>query len=118
MNPSELIHKQLREELALYKMMVNASLDSITLIDRNYIYNIVTDAYVKSRQLKREDIVNHTTGHILSEESCNNLGISTAVGPLNADSRYILHHENRQNWNDLKPRKRIHKQQMRSQQYS
>ena len=57
MNPSDLIHKQLEHELSLYKMMVNASLDSITLIDRNYTYRIVTDAYTRARQLKKKDIL-------------------------------------------------------------
>ena len=60
MNPKDLVHKKLKHELALYKMMVNASLDSITLIDRNYKYCIVTDAYTRARQLKKEEILNHT----------------------------------------------------------
>jgi GGDEF domain-containing protein len=60
MNPKDLVHKKLEHELALYKMMVNASLDSITLIDRDYKYCIVTDAYTRARQLKKEEILNHT----------------------------------------------------------
>ncbi len=68
MNPNDLIHKQLEHELSLYKMMVNASLDSITLIDRNYTYRIVTDAYTKARQLKKEDILNHSVADVWGKE--------------------------------------------------
>ncbi len=68
MNPPDLIHKQLKEELTLYKMMVNASLDSITLIDRNYTYKIVTDAYVKARQLKKNEIINHTVPDVWGDQ--------------------------------------------------
>ncbi len=68
MNPNELVHKKLEHELALYKMMVNASLDSITLIDRNYKYKIVTDAYTRSRQLKKKEIINHTVAEVWGEK--------------------------------------------------
>ena len=68
MNSNDLIHKHLEHELSLYKMMVNASLDSITLIDRNYNYRIVTDAYVRTRQLKKEDIINHTVADVWGEQ--------------------------------------------------
>ena len=73
MNPPDLIHKQLKEELALYKMMVNASLDSITLIDRNYTYKVVTDAYVRARQLKRNEIVDHTVAEVWGDEIFNEI---------------------------------------------
>ena len=68
MNPPDLIHKKLKEELALYKMMVNASLDSITLIDRNYTYRIVTDAYVRDRQLKKNEIVDHSVSEVWGDK--------------------------------------------------
>ena len=64
MNPNILIHKQLEHELSLYKKMVNASLDSITLIDRNYTYRIVTDAFMRARQLKKEEILNHSVADV------------------------------------------------------
>ena len=64
MNTNNLIHKKLEHELELYKMMVNASLDSITLIDRDYKYCIVTDAYTRARQLKKEEILNHTVANV------------------------------------------------------
>ncbi|BBO75769.1 hypothetical protein DSCW_31860 [Desulfosarcina widdelii] len=68
MNTKNLIHKKLEHELELYKMMVNASLDSITLIDRGYKYLIVTDAYTRARQLKKEEILNHTVADVWGEK--------------------------------------------------
>ena len=58
-----------QQELQLYKMMVNAALDSVTLIDRNYTYKIVTDAYLGARQLKKENILNHTVVDVWGKEA-------------------------------------------------
>ncbi len=68
---NNLVHKQLEHELYLYKTMVNASLDSITLIDRNYTYRIVTDAYIRARQLNMEDILNHTVADVWGDDIFN-----------------------------------------------
>ena len=64
MNTEDALDKETQHELTLYKMMVNASHDSITLIDRNYTYRIVTDAYLNSRKLTKDKIVNHTVAEI------------------------------------------------------
>ncbi len=58
-----------QQELELYKLMVNAALDSVTLIDRNYTYKIVTDAYLGARQLKKENILNHTVVDVWGKEA-------------------------------------------------
>jgi predicted signal transduction protein with EAL and GGDEF domain len=50
-------------------MMVNAALDSITLIDRDYTYRIVTDAYLGARQLEKENILNHTVEDVWGKET-------------------------------------------------
>jgi predicted signal transduction protein with EAL and GGDEF domain len=68
MNSTDLVHKQLEHELTLYKEMVNASLDSITLIDRNYKYCIVTNSFTQSRQLNKEDILNQSVADVWGEE--------------------------------------------------
>lgn len=60
MNRNEPLRDDLYQELSLYKLMVNAALDSITLIDRNYTYRIVTDAYLGARQLEKTHILNQT----------------------------------------------------------
>jgi PAS domain S-box-containing protein len=62
-------HEDIHHELVLYKMMVNAALDSITLIDRNYIYRIVTDAYLGARKLKKEEVLNHTVADVWGKEA-------------------------------------------------
>jgi len=67
-NPDELDRAELEQELLLYYAMVNASLESITLVDRNYSYRIVNDAYIKARHLKKEDILNHTVAEVWGEE--------------------------------------------------
>jgi len=59
----------IHHELVLYKMMVNAALDSITLVDRNYTYRIVTDAYLGARQLKKDAILNHTVADVWGKEA-------------------------------------------------
>jgi predicted signal transduction protein with EAL and GGDEF domain len=56
-------------ELDLYKMMVNAALDSITLIDRSYTYRIVTDAYLNAREMKKDRILNRTVADVWGEEA-------------------------------------------------
>jgi PAS domain S-box-containing protein len=68
MTPNELVHKKLEHELSLYKKMVNASLDSITLIDRNYIYRIVTKAFTKARKQSQNEILNHSVADIWGQE--------------------------------------------------
>ena len=62
-------HEDIDHELTLYKMMVNAALDSITLIDRNYTYRIVTDAYLGARKLEKEDILNHAVEDVWGKET-------------------------------------------------
>ena len=66
------LHEDIYHELSLYKMMVNAALDSITLIDRDYTYKIVTDAYLGARQLKKENILNHRVEEVWGKEVFNN----------------------------------------------
>ena len=61
-------NKRLKHELYLYQTMVNASLESITLIDKDYRYCIVNDAYIKARHLKKEDILNKTVATIWGKE--------------------------------------------------
>lgn len=68
MNRRTDLHEELYSELSLYKMMVNAALDSVTLIDRDYTYRIVTDAYLGARQLKKENILNHTVKDVWGKE--------------------------------------------------
>ncbi len=67
-NLDRLDNKQLKHELRLYQTMVNASLESITLLNRNYRYCIVNDAYIKARHLKKEEVLNHTVANVWGTE--------------------------------------------------
>ncbi len=60
----DLDFKQLSKELMKYKLMTNSSKDYITLIDRNYVYQAVNDAYLEARNLKRENVIGHTVAEV------------------------------------------------------
>lgn len=65
---NDFYHKHPEEQLSLYKMMVDACLDSITLIDRNYKYKIVNEPYINARQLKKEEVLNHSVSDVWGKE--------------------------------------------------
>ncbi len=58
----------LEHELFLYRTMVNAAVEPITLIDRNYTYRIVNEAYIQARNLKREEVLNHSVVDVWGQE--------------------------------------------------
>ena len=58
----------LEHELFLYQTMVNAAVEPITLIDRNYTYRIVNEAYIQARNLKREEVLNHSVADVWGQE--------------------------------------------------
>jgi len=60
--------EQLEHKLSLYQTMVNAAVEPITLIDRNYTYRIVNHAYTEARNLKKEEVLNHTVADVWGEE--------------------------------------------------
>ncbi len=55
-----------------YEYIVNISKDFITLISRNYIYEIVNDAYCREIDKKREEIINRSVAEIWGDERFNN----------------------------------------------
>ncbi len=59
--------RKINDELMKYMLMTNSSKDYITLIDNNYIYQAVNDAYLEARNLKREDVIGHTVAEIWGE---------------------------------------------------
>ena len=64
----KLDQKRLEHKLFLYQTMVNAAVEPITLIDRNYTYRIVNDAYTEARNLNKEDVLNHTVADVISRK--------------------------------------------------
>lgn len=72
-NPDDLDGKRLEQELTLYKRMVNASHDSITLIDRNYVYQVANNAYINARKMRGEEILHHSVAAVWGNEVFNEL---------------------------------------------
>lgn len=67
-NHTDLSRQELEHELALYHNMVNSSHDSITLIDRNYVYRVVNESYIRGRKKKKEEILDRTVSQVWGEE--------------------------------------------------
>ena len=71
-NPAPPDARRLEQELTLYRSMVNASHDSITLICRKYIYRVVNDSYIQGRKKKREEVLDHSVAEVWGEEVFRN----------------------------------------------
>jgi PAS domain S-box-containing protein len=56
-----------------YEFIVNSSRDFNTLINRNYQYEAVNDAYCEAHGLKREDLIGRTVGEIWGDETFQNI---------------------------------------------
>jgi PAS domain S-box-containing protein len=56
------------EDLHKYERIVAASNDHMSLIDRNYVYQVVNDAYLRSHDIKREDIIGHSVPELFGQE--------------------------------------------------
>ncbi|PIS18421.1 MAG: hypothetical protein COW19_04210 [Zetaproteobacteria bacterium CG12_big_fil_rev_8_21_14_0_65_55_1124] len=64
-------HKQLESSMQKYSFIANASQDFMNLIDRNYVYQSANDAFLKERNLNREDVIGRTVADIWGEETFN-----------------------------------------------
>jgi len=60
--------KQAEDKLSRYERIVAASNDHMAMIDGNYVYQAVNDAYLKSMNKAREDIIDHSVPEILGQE--------------------------------------------------
>lgn len=60
--------KQAEEKLRRYERIVAASNDHMAIIDKNYVYLAVNDAYLKSMNKKREEIIDHSVPEIFGQE--------------------------------------------------
>lgn len=52
--------QEIQADLQEYRKMVNASKDSLTLVDRQYIYRAVNDAYLSHKKILRKDMIGKT----------------------------------------------------------
>jgi len=60
--------KQAEAELHKYKHIVSSSSDHLALLDKNYVYQMVNDAYLKAQNKKIEDIVGHSVPELFGQE--------------------------------------------------
>jgi len=61
-------HKQAEKALQMSDSIVNASNEHMSLLDRNYIYKSVNDAYLRAHLKKRDDIVGYSVADILGQD--------------------------------------------------
>jgi PAS domain S-box-containing protein len=60
--------KQAESKLRRYERIVAASNDHMAMIDRNYVYQAVNDAYLNSLNKAREDIIGHSVPEVFGQE--------------------------------------------------
>lgn len=60
--------EQAEERLRRYERIVAATTDGISLIDRNYVYQVVNQAYLDWHEKSHDQIVGHTVGELLGKE--------------------------------------------------
>lgn len=60
--------KQTEAILRKYERIVSATPDHISLLDRNYIYQVVNQAYLKDHGRRYEEIVGHSVSELLGPE--------------------------------------------------
>lgn len=65
--------KQAEEGLRRYERIVAATPDLMALIDRDYVYQAVNDAYLKAYARGREQIIGHTVAELMGVDIFENL---------------------------------------------
>ncbi|MFP4437130.1 MAG: PAS domain S-box protein [Chloroflexaceae bacterium] len=60
--------KQAEEMLHQYRRIVSVTPDAVSLLDRNYVYQIVNDAYLHLNVKAYEEIVGHSVANLLGRE--------------------------------------------------
>jgi len=58
-----------REAWRQYEFIADAAKDLMTLVNRDYIYEAVNEAYARAHRLKREDIISRTISEMWGEKS-------------------------------------------------
>ncbi len=59
---------QLQQELRRYEEIISSTPDMISLVDRNYVYQIVNDAYLKNYRKSREELIGKTVRDVVGDE--------------------------------------------------
>jgi PAS domain S-box-containing protein len=92
--------KTLLEMLRKYEFIVNTSKQFMTLINRNYIYDAVNEAYCIAHKKSREQVVGKTVAQIWGEER-----FKTAIKPY-LDKCFAGHELHDQKWFEFTGQKR------------
>ncbi len=61
--------KQAEEALRQYRHIVSASLDSLSLVDRQYSYRVVNNAYLRRTTRSYRDIVGHSVAEVMGADT-------------------------------------------------
>ncbi len=61
-------HKQAEEKLRQYESIVSCSTDMLALIDKDFSYLAVNDAYARAFGLVRDEVINHSMSEVFGEE--------------------------------------------------
>jgi len=65
--------KQAEEDLRRYERIVSATTDAISLLDSNYIYRVVNQAYLTLNNKRYDEIVGHSVSNLLGIDVFENL---------------------------------------------
>ena len=61
-------HKKAKEELHRYQHIISTSSDSMSFVDRNYIYRAVNEAYLHTHQKTGQEIIGHSVADLLGTD--------------------------------------------------
>lgn len=65
--------KQAEADLRRYERIVSATTDGISLIDRQYVYQIVNETYLRYNNKRRDEIVGHSVSDLVGAAVFNDL---------------------------------------------
>jgi PAS domain S-box-containing protein len=66
------LRQQAEAVLRKYERIVSATIDGISLVDRNYIYQAVNQAYLNWHHKSYDEIIGHSVSEILGDETFKN----------------------------------------------
>ena len=61
--------RKANRDLEKYQQIVSSTPDLVSLVDRDFVYRIVNDSYLRAFAMKREDIVGKTVAELLGEDA-------------------------------------------------
>ncbi len=65
--------RQWIETLQRYEAVIKAVTDPVSYVDRDYIYRIVSDAYLKNYSKRRDEIIGHPVWEMMGEDQFENV---------------------------------------------